>query len=73
MATSGSSPPTTGQTGDVHGSGQIGFVAAVSIGIGGMVGAGILNLQVLFDAVLIERHVGRAAKRLHPTSAAKTR
>src|SRR5262249_44894918 len=44
MATSGPPPPSTDQSDDVRGSGEIGMVAAVSIGIGGMVGAGIFAI-----------------------------
>src|SRR5262245_26097890 len=44
MATSGPPPPSTDQSDDVRGSGEIGLVAAVSIGIGGMVGAGIFSI-----------------------------
>jgi amino acid transporter len=44
MATSDPSPPSTDNIKNVQGSGQIGLVAAVSLGIGGMVGAGIFSI-----------------------------
>jgi amino acid transporter len=44
MATPVHPPPAVSQTETENGSGQIGLVAAVSIGIGGMVGAGIFSI-----------------------------
>lgn len=44
METSVPSLPATGKNNNEQGSGQIGLVAAVSIGIGGMVGAGIFSI-----------------------------
>ncbi len=44
MSTSVPSPPTTAKANNVEGSGQIGLVAAASVGIGGMVGAGIFSI-----------------------------
>ncbi len=44
MATPVPQPQASGQTDAESGSGQIGLVAAVSIGIGGMVGAGIFSI-----------------------------
>lgn len=44
MATSAPRPTPPSQTGPENGSGEIGLTAAVSIGIGGMVGAGIFSI-----------------------------
>lgn len=44
MATPLSSPPRGAPAGDAPGAGEISFMAAVSIGIGGMVGAGIFSI-----------------------------
>lgn len=40
MGSEPSSPPASGKSSATEGSSEIGFVSAVSIGIGGMVGAG---------------------------------
>jgi amino acid transporter len=44
MGSEPSSPPASGKSSATEGSGEIGFVSAVSIGIGGMVGAGIFSI-----------------------------
>lgn len=75
MATSGSPPPTD-QSDAVRGSGEIGLVAAVSIGIGGMVGAGIFSIlgvvaQAAGNAMWISFAIGGVVALLSTYSYAK--
>src|SRR5215468_9644573 len=76
MATSGPPPPSTDQSDDVRGSGEIGLVAAVSIGIGGMVGAGIFSIlgvvaQAAGNAMWISFAIGGVVALLSTYSYAK--
>src|SRR5262247_3686098 len=76
MATSGPPPPSTDQSDDVRGSGEIGLVAAVSIGIGGMVGAGIFSIlgvvaQAAGNAMWIAFAIGGVVALLSTYSYAK--